>query len=116
MRLLSFKKRSLILVILLLFPLNVQATTYIYDQLSRLTKVTYDNSDYIEYQYDPAGNIVNVHASSSTGVAGLSNAIATLKVLTSENIASIPIGTDANGDGKIGMVDALMILRNVSAQ
>jgi len=32
------------------------ATTYVYDELGRLSKVCYDNGNRIVYNYDPAGN------------------------------------------------------------
>ncbi len=35
---------------------NAMATTYEYDQLNRLKRVTYDNGTVIEYTYDASGN------------------------------------------------------------
>jgi YD repeat-containing protein len=35
---------------------TASAMTCEYDALGRLTKITYDNGSYVEYQYDPAGN------------------------------------------------------------
>jgi YD repeat-containing protein len=32
------------------------AITYEYDELGRVTKVTYDDGKYVQYQYDAAGN------------------------------------------------------------
>lgn len=36
------------------------ATTYVYDDLGRLTKVCYDNGQTITYSYDAAGNRTSV--------------------------------------------------------
>lgn len=49
-----------------LTALNAHATSYIYDALNRLTRVTYDNGSYISYTYDPAGNILQVDTYNAT--------------------------------------------------
>jgi len=46
--------------LMLLTSSRVYADTFEYDDLNRLTKIIYDNGDYIEYEYDLAGNILNV--------------------------------------------------------
>lgn len=57
----GFKYSIISLVVLLLFIcLPVQATTYTYDSLNRLTKVEYDNGQVITYTYDAAGNITTI--------------------------------------------------------
>lgn len=47
---------TLILVMSSLSSLPAWAITYDYDELGRLTKVTYDDGSYVEYEYDDAGN------------------------------------------------------------
>lgn len=40
--------------------IDVQAEEYVYDELNRVTKVTYDDGSYVEYSYDSNGNITDV--------------------------------------------------------
>lgn len=37
-----------------------QAEEYEYDTLNRVTKVTYEDGSYVEYEYDSNGNILNI--------------------------------------------------------
>lgn len=46
-------------VVYLFITLPVVATSYKYDEIGRLTKVTYDNDTSISYQYDDAGNLLS---------------------------------------------------------
>lgn len=48
--------------ILFLVSSPVFAVEYTYDELSRLTSVTYDNGERIEYDYDAAGNMLGVNS------------------------------------------------------
>lgn len=41
--------------------LCVQAEEYEYDVLNRVTKVTYEDGSYVEYEYDSNGNILSVN-------------------------------------------------------
>jgi len=41
--------------------LPANASTYTYDNLNRLTSVTYDNGQKVIYTYDVAGNILEVN-------------------------------------------------------
>ncbi len=41
--------------------LEIQAEEYEYDMLNRVTKVTYEDGSYVEYEYDKNGNIVNIY-------------------------------------------------------
>lgn len=50
----------LIPIILIGIAWNVQAEEYEYDDLNRVTKVTYENGSYVEYEYDGNGNILSV--------------------------------------------------------
>ncbi|MEI9933155.1 MAG: RHS repeat domain-containing protein [Rhizomicrobium sp.] len=61
--------RSLVLGLcgLLLTAVNATAaTTYQYDDLGRLSIVSYDNSKQITYGYDPAGNRASVQTADSS--------------------------------------------------
>lgn len=63
----EIKKRNLItglylvLLIILLGTVTVEASTYTYDSLNRLTTVTYDNGQKITYSYDSGGNILSMN-------------------------------------------------------
>ncbi|MEE9345148.1 MAG: endo alpha-1,4 polygalactosaminidase [Methylococcales bacterium] len=46
-----------------LLSFNAQAISYSYDNLGRLTNVTYDNGTKIDYRYDPAGNLLSLNSS-----------------------------------------------------
>lgn len=54
---------ALILLALLLAVAPVAATDYEYDDLGRVTRVTYDNGTTVEYEYDEAGNIIRMVSS-----------------------------------------------------
>src|SRR5574344_1016738 len=47
--------------ILLCNQVNTYAEKYEYDDLDRVTKVTYDDGSYVEYHYDANGNIKKVY-------------------------------------------------------
>jgi YD repeat-containing protein len=57
------KKYAAILILLLFctfHAINVSAASYEYDQLNRLTSVSYDDGSSVSYTYDSAGNILSV--------------------------------------------------------
>lgn len=47
-------------MLLFTVPINAFAETYEYDNLNRVTKVTYDDGSYVTYEYDKNGNITNI--------------------------------------------------------
>jgi YD repeat-containing protein len=62
--------RVLVLVtILFTFPHIANAATYVYDNLHRLTSVTYNNGQKVTYTYDAAGNITSATKSTLPKVA-----------------------------------------------
>jgi YD repeat-containing protein len=60
MNVLGYRFRRLALFVVVAFTTlaasTAWATTYEYDALGRITKVTYDDGSYVQYQYDAAGN------------------------------------------------------------
>lgn len=77
-----------------LFGASVQALTYTYDPLNRLTRVVYDNGNSVDYSYDAGGNITQV-TKTVVGICGSSNG-ATLTAPPSSDLCSS--GT-ASGSG-----------------
>jgi len=61
------------ILLLVLFSASAFAVTasYTYDELNRLTQVSYDNGNHIKYTYDAAGNISKVDCLSSTDKSSL---------------------------------------------
>ena len=57
-----------LVVLFLLITLPVQAATYTYDNLNRLTKAEYDNGQVITYSYDAAGNMTTVTTTGAKSV------------------------------------------------
>ena len=56
----SIKILGVIFLSIFLFCAPVFATTYIYDDLGRLTSATYDSGQIVTYTYDAAGNLLSV--------------------------------------------------------
>lgn len=52
---------GLLWLLLLHNLIEVQAEEYEYDSLNRVTRVTYEDGSYVEYEYDKNGNIVEVN-------------------------------------------------------
>lgn len=59
---------TIAMITLLCLTLPVHAVTYTYDNLNRLTSVTYKTGQKIAYTYDSGGNILSVTASTSEPV------------------------------------------------
>ncbi len=80
---------TLIIALLLAsFAIPVNAAIYTYDQLNRLTSVTYENGLELTYTYDAGGNITSV--SHSEGTPGL-----TVKSTVPEDkAANVPVDQD----------------------
>lgn len=51
----------------IIIPMRVCADTYEYDEMSRVTKATYEDGSYVTYEYDANGNITNVESYDSLG-------------------------------------------------
>ena len=73
-------------MLLFTVPINAFAETYEYDNLNRVTKVTYDDGSYVTYEYDKNGNITNieVHEAETTKKQGT----------TEEETTKKPSGTE----------------------
>lgn len=65
-------------------PAYAATATYTYDNLNRLTRVSYDNGKSINYTYDAAGNITRVDKISDSATVDAPTAI----TLEADNIAS----------------------------
>ena len=99
---------------------------YSYDNLSRLTRVDYENGRYISFAYDEIGNLTNVIANGEPIVVGdidgdgnitLTDVILGGQVLSGQEPSGIISGSgDINGDGKIGMEEMLHALQKVAGE
>ncbi len=82
-----------------LVSFTAQAINYSYDNIGRLSNVTYDNGDSINYGYDLAGNLLSLQANSNSPVDSDSDGIAD----NTDNCPSVSnanqINTDADSLG-----------------
>ena len=56
-----------LLFIFVVNPVSVDAETYEYDDLNRLTKIIYDDGSVVTYSYDKNGNILDTDLDMKTG-------------------------------------------------
>jgi YD repeat-containing protein len=75
------------------------ATTYAYDNVGRLTGVTYDNGTTITYVYDAAGNRLSSAAGPTSGVIEFYNTILNHFFLTANAIEGASIDAGGSGPG-----------------
>ena len=101
----SISLAGALLVSLLASPAPA-ATTYTYDDLGRVSTVTYDNGKQIIYSYDPAGNRTSVVTQTGTNQPPVALPDA---VTTNENTAAVihPLGNDNDPDGDTITVQAV---------
>ena len=89
--------------------------TYTYDNLDRLTSVSYGDGASISYDYDDAGNILRVLMQGGMQALELSDAIIAMQILTGISPSLMESNVwDINADGKIGNEEAVYILQVIS--
>ena len=124
MRTLPFWITAVSLAVLLTVPPApaFDFVTYTYDDAGRVVSVDYANGKFIDYSYDPAGNLLF----RTTGTAMMGNVFPDAAVDLKDAIValqiacrihppdSISIRCDANADGMIGLAEALYVLHAVS--
>ena len=98
---------------------NGQAATrtisYTYDNMDRLTSVSYGGGALISYDYDDAGNILRVLMQGGEQALELSDAIIAMQILTGISPSLMESNVwDINADGKIGIEEAVYILQVIS--
>ncbi|MGD9972818.1 MAG: dockerin type I domain-containing protein [Desulfatirhabdiaceae bacterium] len=113
------KKSLIAIVAIILFSIvrsNALTINYTYDNLHRLTAVSYSNGANIEYAYDPAGNRTLLRITvpgeigdvNGDGLVDLTDAILSLQVLTGMTVPTVTnAGGDVNADGRIGAAEAI---------
>lgn len=109
-------------VIFFSIPSAESSVTYTYDKLNRLTSVTYGNMSTITYSYDSAGNRLKKIVTRGNGdgdinsdnAIDVSDAMLGLKILVGVSPSALHITADVDGDGKIGLVEEIYILRKCS--
>jgi YD repeat-containing protein len=112
----------LVFTLLCLCPAAADIVTYTYDDAGRLVAADYGNNTFIDYRYDNNGSLLT----RSTGNSGLGNvhpdeavdlkdAILALQLMSGtipEEI--VVVRADVNGDTRLGMAEALFVLRKIS--
>ena len=89
--------------------------TYTYDNLDRLTSVSYGGGALISYDYDDAGNILRAVMQGGIQELELSDAIIAMQILTGITPSLMESNVwDINADGKIGIEEAVYILQVIS--
>lgn len=89
--------------------------TYTYDNLDRLTSVSYGDEASISYDYDDACNILRVVMQGGTQTINLSDAIIAMQILIGIAPSLMESNIlDINADGKIGIAEAIYILQAIS--
>lgn len=102
-----FKSHFLITLVYLLASLvsfKVLAISYSYDSINRLTNVTYDNGDTIDYVYDVTGNITVVTSNTVTADSdndGIADAQDNCPLLSNPN----QLNTDSDSLGNVCDLD-----------
>jgi len=117
-------KKSIVAVIFLLLVIFATSTfsfattrtiTYTYDNLDRLTSVSYGGGALISYDYDDAGNILRAVMQGGIQELELSDAIIAMQILTGITPSLMESNVwDINADGKIGIEEAVYILQVIS--
>lgn len=94
---------------------ETRTITYSYDNLDRLTSVSYGGGASISYDYDDAGNILRVLMQGGEQTMELSDAIIAMQILTGNSPSLMESNVwDINADGKIGIEEAVYILQVIS--
>ena len=89
--------------------------TYTYDNLDRLTSVSYGHGALISYDYDDAGNILRAVMQGGIQELELSDAIIAMQILTGITPSLMESNVwDINDDGKICIEEAVYILQVIS--
>jgi YD repeat-containing protein len=104
---------KIVLALMLLAPacLYASSVSYTYDAAGRLTKADYGSGKTIAYLYDNAGNLSRA---TSASVKTLADVILVLQVAAGMETQSVIRQTDdVNGDGRIGLAEAVYILQKV---
>lgn len=114
---------SLFFLLALSFPVRLFAeTSFIYDDLDRLVRATYSDGAYIAYEYDDVGNRKQgLYYSpavpgdvNGSGTVELTDVILSLQVAAGMNVTA-DMESDVDGDGRIGLEEAVYGLRFISA-
>ena len=106
-----------LLTVAVTLPGEAVATKYRYDPLNRMVSVIYDDGSAIDYAYDGAGNTLSITPMSAGAASdtGLSHAVAFMQVLSCMVPArQVDTRYDRNGDGMIGLAEAIFALQNAA--
>ncbi len=95
--------------------------TYSYDNAGRLTGAHYDSRTMILYDYDNEGNLLSREVVAvepgdvfCDATIDLRDAIVALQAASRLNRAGVLVSGDVDGDGRIGIIEAIYILQKIS--
>jgi len=121
MRKVIHKSLLIFLFTVLFIPLaHAGTTSFKYDAAGRLVSADYDGGRFIDFTYDPAGNLIKRIAGTqlsgdvvADGVIDLKDLIVTLQLVGAIAPEGAGYRSDVNGDHRVGVEEALYILEKV---
>ena len=92
--------------------IDAATSQYEYDDVGRMTKVTFDDGTSVAYKYDAAGNLLNVSSGEPGDVNndGGVNAVDVQLVINAALGIETDFNSDINTDGSVNAVDVQLVI------